>query len=409
MQSVLLNTTSVNETGRRGFTLVEMLIAVAIFVILTTIAISAFTDSDQDRAAAGAQQLKAMLEGAQSRALRDNQLRGVRLQRDETNPQIVNSLVYVGAPRFYEGVISHVVFGHDNGTPSDNSDDPRVQNAVPPPMSSATWYRNPTTLATGRVPVGKWAFYVQDRNPNHPNNAPDPDTVKDIWENLQERDLLLSRTRIEVPAFSGHYYVIDSVSEVNNTDGRCGTKVTIAGHYLDSRDIYSSPSTPGVPQSVSRAFIPITPRNVPFRLELAPPVLPGSDPVPLAEGIAIDLVASKLPNAWRNTNGTANNLIDDSFPAEMDILFTPRGDAVGQAGPGGALHFLIADLKDIEGGTRYATTDAQHPLVQNPETDDRIVSLFTRTGLVMISPLNRAGTFGSNNIYEFAIRGEDAP
>lgn len=350
--------------SRRGFTLVELLISISIFVILATLALSAFRETDQDRAAAGAQQLRSMFEGARSRAIHDGQLRGIRLVLESASPndprsKTVTSLVYIGAPRLYEG-----------------------------------------TLAVGDI---------SSDTANPPNWTLTDSTSSHVWLNLVKRGLLIEQdddtatagivewspiagVRIEVPADSGRWFRLKRRGSYIS-----GNTVTlgIAGHYEPSA--YNGSNYDVTPPASG---------EISYRLELAPPILPGAAPKPLANGIAIDLVACKLPNAWRDDSMTTGDLTDDLFSTSMDILFSPRGDVVGNAAAAGVLNFVIADVGDIANGNRYPSADKRYPLLQS-EKPDRLVTLFTRTGLVITSQLNHFD--GTDNPYALALQGQDAP
>jgi prepilin-type N-terminal cleavage/methylation domain-containing protein len=325
--------------ARAAFTLVELLVAIVIFTILATIAIAAFTESDQDRAAAGSQTLRSALEGARSRAIHDEQIRGVRLLVDPNNPRTVTSLVYVGSPATYTGTLDVADITDDGGSP----------------------------------PI--WTFE-------------DPST-SGRWANLMNRGFLVStgnypNARIRFPSLPGaNWFPIWSITD----DGSGNVTMEIAGDFSAEYTALGAATT------------------VDYEIILAPPVLASAVPQALPAGIAIDLDGSKLPDSWRDDNGTAGDATDDTFSPQMDILFTPRGDVTGIAAAEGILIFYLADTENItNAGPRFeqnvipAATMTKH---------DGLVTVFARTGLVTTAQVNRFSVVGEE--YQFAIYGEDAP
>jgi hypothetical protein len=144
-----------------------------------------------------------------------------------------------------------------------------------------------------------------------------------------------------------------------------------------------------------------------YVIELAPPILPGSTPQPLANGIAIDMDGSKFPGGWYSDNGPTGLSPEDRYITHMDILFSPRGEVIGSAAAAGVMHFVIADVEDIEfEGARLPNAGNVIPSPQKPE---RLVTLFARTGLVTTGqvnrPLNPSGP--SVNPYEYGLAGKD--
>lgn len=346
---------------KAGFTLVELLVAIVIFVILVTLVVSAFQQSDQDRAAAGAQELRSMLEGARSRAIHDNELRGIRLVLDNNNPQTVTSLVYIGSPRRYSGTVT------------------------------VRWDAT-NELWLAELPSGS-TRWENLRRRNLLPVAPNPSTQ---WNTL--------RMFLGEP---GSWYVVRIPPESQigpYLDSGNLRWLPIAGHYH-----VSNPDGMGGYQNVA---------DQPYQLELAAPILPGSVPRDLPVGVAIDLPGSKLPRAWCNDNGTdpsdspTSYWTDDSFSSRMDILFTPRGDVVGTAMSAGVLHFVLADIEDILLDDRYPFNsdsmlhDNRHPALRVGKAD-RMVTLFPRTGLVTTSQVNHISAGLSP--YEYAFQGQDAP
>lgn len=382
---------SAGRSLRGGFTLVELLVAIAIFVILATIAISAFKESDQDRAAAGAQQLRSMIEGARSRAIHDQLPRGLRLLLDPNNPRMVTALVYIGAPRQYRRTLTlQELLGPDGvpGSPGDDDGDGIAEND-----SEYGWDGSDDALkATAATSPGPftpvWTITEYLR-----------------WPNLYDRELLRPTSefrgaRIKIPAAKGNWFPITRVTRTTSPNA---VAITIAGQYGDypfvqRRVNHNNPSfEPEYYAAIGTGNPAPATKGIDYILELAPPILPGSRPQPLANGIAIDLDGSKLPPAWQSGG---------SYIPRMDILFSPRGDVIGDAGVEGILHFVIADVEDIANGNRYPTGDQRRPALQ-VQKKDRLVTLFTRTGLVLTSPVNHFDNTASP--YEYALLGKDAP
>jgi prepilin-type N-terminal cleavage/methylation domain-containing protein len=379
---VFLPTTHYPRPTRRAFTLIELLVAITIFTILATLTIAAFRESDFDRASAASQQLRSMLEGARSRAIRDGQLRGIRLIRDPNNPQSAASLVYIGAPRLYEATATAVTYvgTYPNGNwrltiPNATGQNLRNRGLLVEDDINSDGALGEDLNGNGTLDPG------EDTNANLTLDAlgEDPDGNGRLDD---------QGGRVEVPAYSGAWY---SISNATNT------QINLEGHYHLSRW-----------DATANNFVAEPAANVSFRLELAPPILPGSSPQPLANQMAVDLVASRVPGAWRNNNGTANNLSDDTFNlVNLDILFTPRGDVTGRAATAGVIHFLVADVGDIALDSRFGTASSLHPLIQQPEKDERLVSLFTRTGFVTSGQVNRFGLYGGG-AYDLVLAGVEA-
>ncbi|MEZ6067500.1 MAG: type II secretion system protein [Planctomycetaceae bacterium] len=342
-------------TPRRGFTLIELLVAITIFAILSAIVISAFSESDQDRASAGAQQLRSMLEGARSRAIHDEQIRGVRLiletpadATDNTtaaNPQtrIVTSVVYIGSPAVYTGVIDVTQITPDGSTPP-------------------IWSVEEDTMVTSE------------------------------WQTLLDRGFLQDagvyrNARIRFPDLHDIWYTITDVD-----DGSGSVVLELAGEVI-------------IPMG--------TMGGVAYELELAPPILPGSGPQAMPNGIAIDLDGSDLPQGWRVGNietltdpmamATCSNAADDSFITQMDILFT-RGDIAGAARRESC---TSTSRTPPTSRTPAPEREAERHSDRHAEKHERLVSLFTRRPRHDVrSQSVRPARQGA---YDLAITGEDAP
>jgi hypothetical protein len=138
-------------------------------------------------------------------------------------------------------------------------------------------------------------------------------------------------------------------------------------------------------------------------------VLANQEPVSLARGIVIDLepmrAQGKLPDGWYDGQAQAYGYID--------VMFSPRGTVTGPAAAYGVLHFLLADVEDVERRTgRVVGNPAIAPIPGPPAevvdgfiardvnndnqidegeqvTGDKVlVTVFTRTGHISTHPID---------------------
>ncbi|MBS0204030.1 MAG: prepilin-type N-terminal cleavage/methylation domain-containing protein [Planctomycetes bacterium] len=108
MRSILPIPTVSRRAGPRGFTLVELLVVVAVMLALTTMTIVAVNFSnDRDRVRAGARLIQSLLSGARDRAIYSREIRGIRLIRDPNDSHSANAIQYIGAPgRISDGTLT---------------------------------------------------------------------------------------------------------------------------------------------------------------------------------------------------------------------------------------------------------------------------------------------------------------
>ena len=307
---------------RRGFTLVELLVAITIFAILATIAISSFSEGGNDRIPAAARTLRTMLGGAQSRAAKDKAPRGVRLLVDPTlidtatgRTCFVSSLVYVGANRDVEGTL-----------------------ASAPTASSNGWL-----LTQAAADAIRW---------------------KDLVSGLS----LKRGQQITLTGGDGTIatLLISAVEGDADGDGMVGPGEDFNG-------------TAGY-QDVIRAVGPVAPpllMPISYRLELAPEVLANVEPVPLPRGTVIDLDASSLPSTVRPVSPA-------TAYSNIDLMFSARGTMTGQFADGTVLHFYVGDAEDSQLG-RPSPLGSPPYYIASAIRPRRLVTIYPSTGQVIPS------------------------
>lgn len=327
-------------SARRGFTLVEMLIAITIFAILAAIAIGAFSDVGADRVPAAARQFRAMISGAQSRAAKDRAARGVRLLLDpqlttDANNVYVTSLVYVGANTDVAGNLA------DQNLAATAFHPARTVKLVP---NGIGW-----DIRQAAGETVSWADLRTNRN------ARAGDRVYLQWPNLPRKANQEFVVDDETPFQERLFYI----NEIRDDMGTTVIRVT----------------GPEPPISLEG--------EIRYRLELAPEVLPNSEPINLPNGTIIDINASQVPTNVLASLGAPLNL------PYIDILFTPRGEIQGSLAGEGMVHFYVGHLADSQNERVLAATES--PRIINGSANSpvvhpqRVVSLVPATGQVLAS------------------------
>ncbi|MBM82054.1 MAG: hypothetical protein CMJ78_15900 [Planctomycetaceae bacterium] len=394
--------------ARRGFTLVEMLVAITILVILVTITVTTVNVSmDADRIRSGARQIQSYLEGARDRAIYAKQPRGVRLLLDAYNEDTnLNGVLDTGEDANGNGVLD---------TPD-------------------------TTTASSMVFIGPPANIEGELFLSPSGRAVYQNILHDDieWQFYTARRLLKRGTRIQIPKDTGYWYrVVALHTEDFNNNGNldAGEDLDLSG-VLDTNNLDYQTLVLARPHldrrgNLKLAFVyddlevqvppqmPTLEDPIPYRMELEPAVLPNQEPVLLPSGIVIDLDFGQYPPAW------------SAVGSKLDILFSQRGTVTGPVASTGLIHFLLADSQDTLRNLPSTNFDADaNGVVDDYETslgDKRVVTLFTRTGHISTTPvypnedvnnngtldggedLNGNGLLDVQNPFYYAETGEEAP
>ncbi len=212
------------------------------------------------------------------------------------------------------------------------------------------------------------------------------------WQSLKRRGFLKVGSRIQIPRDTGTWYTVAVIDD------------TMEKLQLNrpNRDLAKSSA------------------QVNYALELGPGILGDSQPVQFPAGVVIDLDGSQVPIAWRPSAAA------DSYPTQMDILFTPRGTVIRDCATLGMIHLHFADAGDVlkwhQIGGRSSANYTSLPFV--PADDpaapantplvvarDRIlVTLGTRTGAASVFHVDVTKTTNkrADDPFRFAETGEVA-
>ncbi len=218
------------------------------------------------------------------------------------------------------------------------------------------------------------------------------------WRTLSNQGFLGVGARIQIPKDTGAWYRVASRP----------FGVTVSGNTFDTI-VLDRPCTDLGGSSA----------RLEYTLELKAGVLPGAEPVSFPLGVVIDLDGSQLPDNWRPAT------FGGSYSGTMDILFSPRGDVIGNAALLGQLHLLVADLGDSEKWAQISgrssgaynslpfvpANDPGTPDTLTVENDQILVTVSTRTGRVTSHPVNVTNTNAPTGLkaddpYAFAELGE---
>jgi prepilin-type N-terminal cleavage/methylation domain-containing protein len=408
---------------RCGFTLVELLVTMSIFVILMTLTVAGFRASvSADRDVNAISTFRNALEGARSRAIKSGEIRGLRLVTDANNPLVATSLVYVGSAGTEEGtvqipnpndtsfpIVDRIPFGYFTGEIDTNG--------------NGIWDPDDDADGDGLNDRAGWYFGDKDH--------------RDVFANLYERGFLAPGNRISFATATGAEYsakyTIRSIEYDANDNGSLDASEDFNNNGVFDIQLvefvrphqYGNASNGNYYDDFYQSIIPFpttsgTTNTLYYRLELSPTILPGAELIVMPAGYGIDLDGSKVPAGWRyvedangngqidgsetDTNGTGMFEFASGYAPNMDLLFTPDGTMVGSLASEGVLHFVVAALSDISlfqtntavGRTRSLSGSfpvgglSTYPAVwlqTDTEHDRKVLSLFTQSGGIVVSDL----------------------
>lgn len=287
-----------SANSRPGFTLVELLIVITIILIILGITLATIDFSrNGDKVSAGARQVQSFISGAQNRAMYAHEIRGVRLFVEQNlggsgaGSRTVTTMAYIAPGGFWSSpensskIQLERIDGNGDGRYDDASD--------------------VATIVRGFDNPG--------------------------WWNLKRRGLLVDGLRIRIPAGTGNWYPISVGTDANNPT------LDITSPPPDEQILFLQ--VPYASDGNSGSSTQQVPGLLTYEIELPTRLLPQAPSI-LPAGVVIDLDGSKVPNSWRPTG------IGGAYSGYMDILFSPRGNIIGDAAGSGVLHFYICDGED---------------------------------------------------------------
>ena len=368
-----------HSASRAGFSLVELLVSITIFIILATLALSAFRDSKHDKVAAGARQIYASIGGARSRASKTNEPRGVRLLQDRQDYTLITSIQYVGQSQLYDGNL-------------------RVQ------INNAGVVQLKCTQAGD-------------------------------WQNLRNEGLLKPGSQIYIRTFNsglttsptaavstgGRWYTIatpgfdpanNKMRIVGLVDGAQWNPLANGG--AGAYQFYPLAAVDAAEPTFSNTLA------IPYLLRLSPQELPETEAIKLPSGMVVDLRSSRVPTTWstfedRNLNGVldtaaptedlnGNGILDD---VKFDIPVSPNGTVTGAITGNGPIYLYLCHRDDVDrlrALSGYAAGlipgDFENGIAAPygpdfPSSERKIVCIIPQTGLVYIAAVN--GVDADNN------------
>lgn len=355
---------------RRGFSLVELLVSITIFVILATISLSAFRDSKHDKVASASRQLVASIGGARSRAAKTLEPRGIRLLRDPTDYTLITGIQYIGQAQMYAGTL-------------------RVQ------MDS-------TGNVRLRLPANQTGY----------------------WATLRNEGLLRPGARIRIPANEfGRWYVVSSVGFFPDSDQLSIVGLIDHADWNEQMNWYElEPVAPSEAQFQGQAGWSNT-VPIPYLMRLTAQELPETEPIHFPPGVVIDLQSSIVPTSWRNFEDTNQNHVRDSNEDDgnasppndnadgilddfsFDIPISPNGTVSGPLTGAGPIMLYVCSRDDVDrlrsipsysiGSIPGDFENYNNP--DAPSSERKVVTLIPQTGLLYTSDIN--GVDADNNGY----------
>lgn len=406
--------------NRGGFTLVELLVAIGILLILTTMSVAVYTSgANADRIRTSARQVQSSLNGARDRELKAARTskvasRGLRLLVDSQDSTLVTSMVYVGADApWSDGQILVCRPDTDNNGNADSNVIRTIRgwpklNPTDGSITTTGWVNlyNQGLLTDGcriRIPAGNtgtWYTVSTLQLTTYPGSGPETLLLTTDYR-ISPTNIYGSVTYDKGPD-GGYGFAAPSLIADDDQDGTVDNPLEMNSPGSDDVSDVTAFGTGGF---------------MTYELELKPTLLPNQEPMRLSAGIAIDLFNSRLPSNWYQqlslpkgsalppinqgwdpgsasyyTNGWGTWAIEGTDPSNaandiyrqysprMDIMFSPQGSVTGPvAATTGMIHLRLAEIQDIG--------EARDPA--NPQAAPMLyTTIFTQTGFVGTFPVN---------------------
>ncbi len=429
-----MRVTNITPADRRGFTLVELLVTVSIFVILLAITVPAFNiGSDREKISASARQLQSAIEGARSRAFKLGRPVGLRFAIDPTDSTVCRSMTYIQQLEPITGKLDVGASATDSATGLVYSQ-VRIRSLSQPPDDS-------------RPPDGEYDDDGKNDDGDFDDDGvydditTDPNSFDlDLLKSADQQGLLAPGVTIRIKGGSSDYgeYRVATFGGYNVSSATYNGDLTIFPAFHAPGDSLTVVANTNPQQRVRN--------SLDFEIIPAPIPLQGEEPLVFPNGTVIDWDSSLYPREWskitsaitwavntKYSNGqwiypqnlntdqryfkcvdfgtsggtepnwdsvTTNAVVADgtcywrAYEApQLDLMFSPRGNAIGSVATNGLIHFCMAYTRDTDRQVFVTTPD---PVVQfsvydvrkNPAGEyllggeQRIVTLFLQSGAV---------------------------
>ena len=372
--------------GRKGFTLTELLIVIAILLLLSTLALAVFnTGRSSDRMRSAARIGQSAFMGAKDRAMHAKNNRGLRLIRDPNGPTfgnppspnfpptnaypaLVNGFVYIQP-------LDLISFGNLKGQPF-QSNVAVFRPGASPDATLVIIQPSQSVALLNQDAAGVWPRSgVQVRIPSGQSANPGQ------WYALNFN-----------PAATGNNYWVSKDASGN------------ANLILQTPLVFGAPAPAPAAVTFSDSFASMD-------IQLGNEVLPFHQPIALPSGTVVDL--RYCSTSVQYLAGAAVPNTGAGLPPNVDFSFSPRGSVSGVTGGMGALYFCLRAIEDAMGISTNPLTaggplDPSDPGVKG---DCLILALNPQTGLVQTydADLTDANADGyADNLFSFAQAGKAA-